>query len=329
MKKTKNENNVYKFTTKIVLLLVGIILILVSVIFDTTFSSKIKLLMVVLTIISKCILAVGVALVVGFITSKIQNSEKTINKQKEKQSFELILRNEIISKDFISQLSTDKKNEIIQKCILSENTSEEMREYISSKFKDLKNISGNVIRSNIDYMTQVSVENNVVKAETSMSYRIYPNKGKFAPIRHQFDKETGKITSMKIITPKGKAIPIPNEILQTEETKRHCGNQIIYTNSVDIPNYLANENYLTIKIKVVEYGNDHWINLCWMSLYPTNIISYKVICDNGLKIKNHMVFDQQNNLYLVELNDSLTQFTISCGKWTDPYTGFSLVIGRK
>lgn len=331
MKNQKNEKNLYKFTTSIISLLLGIVLILISIIFDMRLLDELKegLLKFLLALGSKCVSAVGVSLVVGFITSKIQSSEKIISKQNEIDSYRSILREEIISKNFILHLSQDDKNDIVRKCILKDDVSSEMKEYVLFKSNHLKDIADCTIRSNIDYMTQVSMCDNLVKATTEMSYRIYPNNGKYSPIKHCFDKSTGKIISMKIINEKGVQTKIKSSLLMTKADKQHCGNEVVYTNSVDIPPFLANEKFLTVKIKVEEYGNDHWIHLCWMSLYPTDTISYKIICKDGLIIKNHMVFDQPNDLYLVELSDDLTQFTISCEKWTDPYTGFSLIVSKK
>lgn len=45
-----------------------------------------------------------------------------------------------------------------------------------------------------------------------------------------------------------------------------------------------------------------------------------------------MIFDDQRGLYYThsECNEhnQIIEYTISCDEWTDPYTGFSLVIGE-
>lgn len=50
-----------------------------------------------------------------------------------------------------------------------------------------------------------------------------------------------------------------------------------YVNKVNIPQSIKNESSITLKI-TVEEGYDHWAHLVWMSLYPTDTISYKIIC---------------------------------------------------
>lgn len=79
-------------------------------------------------------------------------------------------------------------------------------------------------------------------------------------------------------------------------------------------------------------GYDHWAHLVWMSLYPTDTITYKIICKDGLIIKEHFIFDDQKGLYYTHKekddNGNITEYTISCDEWTDPYTGFSLIIGE-
>lgn len=180
----------------------------------------------------------------GYITSKIQSAEKMITKQNEMDSFRSILREEVTSKGFISRLSQDDKNDIVRKCILKDNVSNEMKDYVLFKSNHLKDIADCTIRSNIDYMTQVSLCDNKVKATTEMSYRIYPNNGKYSPIKHCFDKSSGKIISMKIINTKGEQTKINKSLLLTKEDKQHCGNEVVYTNSVSIPSSLANEKFL-------------------------------------------------------------------------------------
>lgn len=136
---------------------------------------------------------------------------------------------------------------------------------------------------------------------------------------------------MKIVSPKGKTHNVPAKDLKTKEITRHY-NEKVYTNLVEIPKKYTNEEYLTLKITVEEIGFEHWAHLIWMSLYPTETISYKIICQNNLVIKNHMIFDNQKDLYYVQEQrddkNNMIEYTISCEKWTDPYTGFALVIAK-
>lgn len=41
-----------------------------------------------------------------------------------------------------------------------------------------------------------------------------------------------------------RANQINKSLLLTKEDKQHCGNEVVYTNSVSIPSSLANEKFL-------------------------------------------------------------------------------------
>ena len=74
-------------------------------------------------------------------------------------------------------------------------------------------------------------------------------------------------------------------------------NHVSYSNIVEIPPHLKGEKSLSIQSVIEEYGYDHWAYLEWMSLYPTEGIYYKIICEDGLIIKEHMIFDDQRGLF--------------------------------
>lgn len=203
--------------------------------------------------------------------------------------------------------------------------------YILNRVKKLDQINNNIIRSNIDYMTTAFKRDNKIVLKTEMSYRAYPQDGKFQPIEHDFSRDTGEILYMQIVPENGEAYDVPKDKLNLEKKKRHH-NETVYTNVFQIPDKYNNQEYITLKITVEEMGYDHWAYLTWMSLYPTEIISYRVICQNNLIIKEHMIFDNQKELYHVKKakddHGNITEYAISCDQWTDPYTGFSLVIAE-
>lgn len=331
MSKQNKEKNFYKFTTSFISLLLGIIFILVSIIADTTFISSMQdksLWKIVCSILSKVLSAVGVSLVVGFITGRIHNEEVKHSKQEDLDSFKSAVEDIIISKSFLESLPDSQKKGIVKECLLGETKEHQMVRYIDHKIDCLQGLNTTQVRSNIDYITTISICENRVKARTEMSYRIYRNNGSYSAIRHNFSDKNGKIISMAFTPSHGKQFNVPKKYLETKEERQYHGNEVIYTNKVYVPEKLLNEESLTVSITVEEYGNDHWIHLTWMSLYPTDIISYKVICKDGLIIKEHSLFDERENLYLVKLSEDKTNISIKCDKWTDPYTGFSLVVSK-
>lgn len=332
MEREKGNKNEVSWTVSAVALLLGIIFILVAIISDNFFViDNSKIANTIIGIISKGVSAVGISLVVGFLTSQIQKEDKKQKERKEEERLKELLQNIVISQNFIDKLTQESKANIIKNCLSNNDENSKMSEYILHKIKKLQQINDCTIRSNIDYTTTASMRGNCVVLKTVMSYRIYPQNGKYSKIQHDFEKETGKILEMKIISPNGETYTVPSEQLKTKEETRHF-NDKIFTNCIQIPEKYNGEKSLTLKITVEETGFDHWAHLVWMSLYPTETISYKVICQNNLIIKEHMIFDNQKGLYYVqeEKDDEghIIEYTISCDKWTDPYTGFALVVSQ-
>lgn len=331
--KDDDKNDVF-WTSRIIALLVGIIFILTSIIMDNyiSFDENTKLLLKTFTnVISKGISAIGISLVVGFVTAKIQKEDKKRKEDEDKKQLNELLQNTIISKDFICTLNRECKANIIKYCIDTYDSNSEMSKYILYKIQKLQEIDNCIIRSNIDYITTASKKDNNVVLKTAMSYRIYPQNGKYSNIQHDFEKESGKILEMKIVSPNGNTYTVPENDLKTREEVRHY-NDKVFTNLIKIPESYTKEDYLILKITVEEVGFEHWAHLIWMSLYPTETISYKIICQNNLIIKDHFIFDNQNSLYYVQKSKDdkgdIIEYTINCDKWTDPYTGFALVIAE-
>ena len=132
-----NAKNDVFWATRIISLLIGIILILLSILIDNLIVVYNKIIMMTISILSKGISAVGVSLVVGYIMTKIQMED---NKQKEKQAQQQVkdlLQDVVVSADFISELSQDRKTEIIKQCLSNDNLSEQMSKYILYKISKL------------------------------------------------------------------------------------------------------------------------------------------------------------------------------------------------
>lgn len=212
-------------------------------------------------------------------------------------------------------------------------THELQKKYINYHTLKLRKLCEGHLRSNIDYVTTATLKNNKVVLHTVMQYKIYKVDNSYQKIRHVFNQSSSKLISLSITNSEKKVYRFPQNLLSVEKISQNQNdNEIAYMNTVEIPSQLKGEDVLTVKSVVEEYGYDHWAFLSWMSLYPTDNITYKIICKDGLIIKEHMIFDDQRGLYSTYAekndNDQITEYTISCDEWTDPYTGFALVIGK-
>lgn len=305
----------------------GVIVTLIGVIFDLVIAKywDNATFILLCNIISNVFLTVGVGLIVGYIMDMTKNNDTFI------EYIQNRIKSVVISKDFIRKLSSEEKQKIVEQCLLEDNIHDKMIQYVKYKTEKLSKLSNGNLRSNIDYTTTASKKNGKVLLHTVMSYRIYKVNNTYQNIEHIFDKPTSKVLEMSIINSKKKFYKIDQALLKNTPYVIN-ENDTLYINSVEVPSHLKNENSLSLKILVEEEGYDHWAHLVWMSLYPTDTITYKIICKDGLIIKEHFIFDDQKGLYYTHKekddNGNITEYTISCDEWTDPYTGFLLIISE-
>jgi hypothetical protein len=280
----------------------------------------------IINIISSAAITVGVGMIIGFVMDMTKNSSEYISYIQDR------LKEIIVSRKFISELSEDKRLEIINFCLMNNNRHSMLDEYATYKAHKINKLCDGHLRSGIDYITTVSKKDGKILLHTSMKYKIYKVNDSYQKVRHIFNNSDGKILSLKITDSKNNTFEVPSEMLETNITEQNQGEEKAYENNFEIPKDFKNEKSLTIKAIVEELGYDHWAFLNWMSIYPTKGITYKIICKDNLIIKEHMIFDDQRGLYYThaEFNEQnqIITYTISCDEWTDPYTGFSLVIGE-
>lgn len=286
----------------------------------------------IISILASACLTAGVGLIIGYVMDMTKNSNEYINYIQER------LQETVVSRKFIANLSEDERLKIVESCLVNNSTHEMLTDYVKYKSLKISKLCEGHLRSNIDYITTARIENNKVVLHTVMRYKIYKVNNSYQTITHLFSQKESKLTSLEITPPSNgntnnKTYKFSVEKLKTEQiTQNQNDHEIAYSNVVEIPEHLRGEKSLNIKSVIEEYGNDHWAHLVWMSLYPTNGIYYKIICGDGLIIKEHMIFDDQRGLFSthVEKNEQgqIYQYTISCDEWTDPYTGFSLIIAK-
>jgi len=309
------------------MLFVGIIVVLSGVILRLIIYNLLKddLYQITIEILSNAALTIGVGLIIGYVMDLTKNSNEYICYIEDR------LKNTIVSRDFISSLNQNDKSEIVEKCLTNNSTHSLLSEYARCKAEKINDVCQGHLRTNIDYITTATKTGNKVKMYTVMSYKIYKVNDSYQEITHIFNQNTAKIISIKITNNSREVYEFPTNMLSLSPVKKNQ-TETAFKNSISIPDHLKNETSLLIECIVEEYGYDHWAQLTWMSLYPTNGISYRIICNDNLIIKDHMIFDDPNGLFSIHTEknnqNQIIYFAISCNEWTDPYTGFALVVSE-
>jgi len=299
----------------------GVIIILFSVIINLYNSSDIFIINIVQNIFS----TIGVAILVGAIFDFSKNSEAfTIFVSN-------ILKDIVISKDFLNVMSEDEKRNSLELILKPTNLQIEQCSSIDlyyrksiNKFMDLYK---SPFKTDLVVNIRISKENGRLIAKGDMTHKIYKVYGEYQPITTTFEHDDCKIINSHLILPNGKKVKLENEYIKETNDKNEIdeNGEIAKKYETIIPKDYYDFPFLTLCREIYEPGNDHWINFHWLSLTITDGIYFKMICENGISIKDYLVFDNKK-CYDIEMNLEKDVLTIISTNWLDAYSGFTITV---
>ncbi len=318
MNKNKKRISFFKlFFTKYTVW--GLIIILLSVIIELYNSSNIF----IINIIQNTISTIGVAILVGAIFDFSKNSEAFTN------FVSNILRDIVISKDFLNVMSEEEKKNSLELILKPTNLQIEQCSSIDLYYQKAINTFMDLYKK--PFKTDLIINLNVIKengrivAKGDLTHKIYKVNGKFEPIITTFEHDNCKITESFIILPDGRKIKLENESVKETNNKEEIdeNGEIAKKYETQIPDKYCDYSFLTVCREFVETGNDHWINFHWISLTICDGIYFKMICDKNITIKDYLVFDDKM-CYDIEENDSKNIIKIISTNWLNSYSGFTI-----
>ena len=311
-KKPTNFLIFFKFFNKYSIL--GIIIILCSIIIELELKNTIYV-----EISVKLLSTIGIALMIGAIFDFSKNSQAFTN------FVSSILKDIIINRSFFNDLDETSKKQSLEMILRpSEYQIEQyadLNDYFQKKINDSMGMFHTNFKTNLVLTADAKKVNGRVVVYTKLTYRIYKVENEYKPIITTFERDDSHIGSTKILYPGGY-----EEV--TEDDVRDAGMTIderpVYYQFM-IPERLYQYPYLTIRKDVIETGYDHWTNVNWISLTPSDGINYTLTCYDGINIKEYILFDDID-LYNVEINDDLNKISIVSSSWLDKSTGFTITI---
>ena len=319
-RRNNNENLKPSFITSSFIVLLGILFILLSILLDfnvVPIQTK-EFTKVLITIFSKGLSAIGVSLIVGFITRQIHKADEHEKEQQQLKQLERI----IISKEFLHTLSIDSKRETISTLLMPDNSSllnhPNIKEYLNMKSEKHLKIFDNNFRTNFIINVKVYYKEEVKRfyAKYTMSYRIYKINDEFAPVETAFEKDT-QIISTKI--------KYNNDLLLEVKNNDYNKKNEIY--SYTIPKEYQIYDYLCIERTIEEAGHSHWISINWKSFTPIEGINFRIECTNGI-IKEYYIFDKDSLYSTPEIDEERKSLNINSSMWLDPFTGICVIISN-
>lgn len=321
----------------------GLVLILLSIIISLLYDIfladfDIQALSIISEIVCGVISAVGIALLVGCVFDFSKNSEGFL------EFVSKILSDIIVSKTFLSSLTPNNKKEALKLILQPSYSQIEQYSNINEYFKKKIDESMKMFDTNFKTNLMLNVEarkdeNGLVYCESLMTYVVYKLGDKFEPIKVSYEKSKSKTLEVKLIHENGEFI-VPLDTNEEENTggeddakleikqeyKREVQGGITQDSFIfEIPEELKHYDRLTIRRKIYEPGNNHWINYIWTSLTPYEGIRCHLKCFDGLTVKDFMIYDNKA-YYQTDISEDGTTLNITSSQWLEPDTGFFVTI---
>lgn len=299
----------------------GVVIILVSIIIDLCNSDNIFL----LNILKNGLSTFGCALLVGAIFDFSKNSEAfTIFVSN-------ILRNIVISKEFLNVMSEEEKKNSLELILKPTNLQIEQCSSIDLYYKKsidtFMDLYKTPFKTDLIINIRISKENGGLVAKGDMTHKIYKVNGEYQPIITTFERDDCKILDSYIIFPTGNKVKLESDSVKETNDKNKIdeNGEIARKYETIIPRHYYEYPFLTVCREIFEPGNDHWINFHWLSLTICDGIYFKLICDKGISIKDYLVFDNKK-CYDIEVNTEKDEITIISTNWLNSYSGFTITV---
>lgn len=305
----------------------GLVIILASIIFDISMENK----NIILSVTIKTLETIGISIFVAAIFSFAASSSDFVERIRK------LLEDIIIKRNFLSNIEPEKKREALRTIITPSDLEIEnfpnINDYYNYFIDNIISVSNKNVRSNYNIRTKIffDTDKNKIISEGIYSYRLYPSKDGFNPIRIGFDEEQniGSICEyIRIYNSKGdvkifKEENIPLEQIPTIEGATNCRKE----GKIDISNdnISKNEKYLDIELKVIEIGTQSSLLLEFKALQPTNGFKFSLECDNDLKIEDHAVF-VVNAKHYENIDEEHQNLSITCNQWINEGSGLCVSI---
>lgn len=299
---------------------IGVFLILISIIINECILQIPQWLLVFVEIFEKLLNTIGISLLIGSVFDFSKNSDGFMNYVSN------LLKEIIVSKNFLNGLDVAEKRNALEMILKPSGDQlvqcSDIGLYFKSKINESLEMFYTNFKTNLVVNVVVKKKDGLVVSDSVLTYRVYKIEDKYFPLVTTFERDGGFVEESTIIYPGGEKTITENDITNNN-------NQISATNaktfSYDIPEELYQYPYLTIKKKIHENGYDHWTNLNWSTLTPTDGVIFNVLCMDNLFIKEFFLFDD-NKTFHVNENKEKTQIEITTSQWLDTNSGFTFTI---
>jgi hypothetical protein len=302
---------------------IGIIIILLMIILDLKSPTQTLPLKVFIEFFK----TIGISIIVASVFTWASDSYAFVDKIQE------LLKSVVVKRDFLSNLDADSKMDAIRSLIKPSSFERKVYtnidDYYDFYIKKTMRMSEKNVRSdyNVNSRIYFDTEKNLVVCEKIVNYRLYPTMKGFEIIKIGFSdlRSSGKIDYVRIYKPNGEVVELKGEKIELKETI--FDGEKMKIASIDMNSFTEKDKHLGVEFKILEYGYDHWIMAAIQTLQPTDGISYKIRCEDGIKIITSDTFGQGVNFKIDKYNND-TEISISTYQWLNEGAGIAIIASK-
>lgn len=288
------------------LLFIGVVLLFIHSMLEINVISELgdtshPAIIWIVTMISKSISSISIALVVGGITSYIRTYQEN------------------------HDVLTDERAQMLLEKIVS-NKDPLLSEYKTKRGFAIYDLNSNC-RTNVNYTVTAYIENGKVKAKTVLSFTEHKSSGAYGRISNYSDSDNMVIESIKISNPadtndyeefKGTSI--------SEEKSTAFSEDFKFERFITTPERFNRFESLSIQKVFIIEGEDHWLNYALLFQKPSKGVNFSLTTMDGLVIKEVVIFGDDKSYSKIQNNSSLQ---IKSNNWISNNNGFSVIIAKE
>ena len=276
-----------------------------------------------LNILQKLLETVGIALIIAYFFTYVSSTNEFTN------YISKILQEIIISKKFLANISDSNKIEVMSSLLKPSDSTikkySDIERYYDYFIKNVFSVTTKNIRNNYKIHGTISFSEtiNKVVCNAHYSYRLYPSKDGYLPIKMGFsiEDDNSYVNELKIYSLESNQ---PFELTKSQIDDKFTKKDNMKVYEHDMKNY--HDEHLDILFSTLEAGESHWLVYKFKVLQPTNGFYLNLRCEHNVIIKDHIIYDFANN-YDINILEDKSEISINCNQWINEGAGVTILFG--
>jgi len=275
-------------------------------------------------ICSKIIESIGISILIANIFSFTIGTEQFLDYIRDR------LVKVVISKEFITRLSPDEQRSMLRMVLKPSKELSEIysgiNDYFNQYIEQSMRLFNNCYRGHmhLDATASFNKEKGVVQIEYDVDNVVYKLAEEFDPITVKFEDDSCEHIRTIIRGQDGEWEEISEDSVSAMDQLNDPS--MVKGYSIPVPQKFNDLDQVSISMRLVEYGNDHWQIFSFKTLKPCDQLSITLRCEEDLVIKNVNTYGVQKN-FAIEKNDKKIKVTFN--DWLSPGFGVNIMVAKE